>query len=218
MEKPETSSTLVSMLRDGSLCHRAPAHLRERVLADIPRGVPRRAVFVWGGAAAGGVRAWIQGGLAGLAVCAVALGTAVLIQRPAATGTIAQEVVSSHVRAQLSQHPIDIISTDQHTVKPWFNGKIDYAPPVVDFAEKGFPLVGGRIDYLDHRAVAVLIYHYQQHPIDVYVYPDRRNSAAPVALSSDGYSIAHWQRDGMTYWAITDASPEFLKAFEQAAK
>lgn len=218
MDKKETLSSLGSVLRDGSLYHRAPPHLRARVLAELPRESPRRTIFAWSGFATDGVRAWLNGGVTGIAVCALALSAATLIQRPAPTGSIDQEIVSSHVRALLSQHPIDVVSTDQHTVKPWFNGRLDYTPPVVDLTAQGFPLVGGRIDYVGHRTVAVLIYRYQKHPIDLYVFPDAGGTPAPTARASDGYAMAHWQRNGMTYWAITDAQPIHLHAFEQAVQ
>jgi anti-sigma factor RsiW len=222
MDKKETLSSLGSVLRDGSLYHRAPPHLRARVLAELPRELPResarRTVFAWGGFTTDGVRAWLNGGVAGIAVCALALSAATLIQRPAPTGSIAQEIVSSHVRSLLSQHPIDVVSTDQHTVKPWFNGRLDYTPPVVDLAAQGFPLVGGRIDYVGHRTVAVLIYRYQKHPIDLYVFPDAGGTPVPAAQASDGYAMAHWQRNGMAYWAITDAQSSHLHAFEQAVQ
>ncbi|WP_211460532.1 anti-sigma factor family protein [Collimonas silvisoli] len=222
MDKKETLSSLGSVLRDGSLYHRAPPHLRARVLAELPhelpRESPRRTVFAWGGFTADGVRAWLNGGLTGIAVCALALSAVTLIQRPTPTGSIDQEIVSSHVRALLSQHPIDVVSTDQHTVKPWFNGRLDYTPPVVDLAAQGFPLVGGRIDYVGHRTVAVLIYRYQKHPIDLYVFPDAGGTPSPAARASDGYAMAHWQRNGMTYWAITDAQSAHLHAFEQAVQ
>jgi anti-sigma factor RsiW len=216
MDKKETLSSLGSVLRDGSLYHRAPPHLRARVLAQLPRESPRRTVFAWSGFTTDGVRAWLSGGVTGVAVCALALSAATLIQRPAPTGSIGQEIVSSHVRALLSQHPIDVVSTDQHTVKPWFNGRLDYTPPVVDLAAQGFPLVGGRIDYVGHRTVAVLIYRYQKHPIDLYVFPDAGGAPVPSARAADGYAMAHWQRNGMTYWAITDAQSAHLHAFEQA--
>lgn len=218
MDKKETLSSLGSVLRDGSLYHRAPPHLRARVLAELPRESPRRTVFAWSGFTTDGVRAWLNGGVTGIAVCALALSAVTLIQRPTPTGSIDQEIVSSHVRALLSQHPIDVVSTDQHTVKPWFNGRLDYTPPVVDLAAQGFPLVGGRIDYVGHRTVAVLIYRYQKHPIDLYVFPDAGGTPVPSARALDGYAMAHWQHNGMTYWAITDAQSTHLRAFEQAAR
>jgi anti-sigma factor RsiW len=219
MDKKETLSSLGSVLRDGSLYHRAPPYLRARVLAELPRESPRRTTaFAWGGFTTDGVRAWLNGGLTGIAVCALALSAATLILRPTPTGSIDQEIVSSHVRALLSQHSIDVVSTDQHTVKPWFNGRLDYTPPVVDLAAQGFPLVGGRIDYVGHRTVAVLIYRYQKHPIDLYVFPDAGGAPAATARASDGYAMAHWQRNGMTYWAITDAQSTHLRAFEQAVQ
>lgn len=218
MDKKETLSSLGSMLRDGSLYHRAPPHLRARVLAGLSRESPRRTVFAWAGFTTDGVRAWLNGGLTGIAVCALALSAATLIQRPTPAGSIDQEIVSSHVRALLSQHPIDVVSTDQHTVKPWFNGRLDYTPPVVDLAAHGFPLVGGRIDYVGHRTVAVLVYRYQKHPIDLYVFPDAGGTPVPTARAADGYAMAHWQRNGMTYWAITDAQSTHLHAFEQVVQ
>ena len=231
MDKKETLSSLGSVLRDGSLYHRAPPHLRARVLADLqreslgesPRKLPResarRPLFAWSGFTTDGVRAWLNGGVTGIAVCALALSAATfLIQRPAPTSSISEEIVSSHVRALLSQHPIDVVSTDQHTVKPWFNGRLDYTPPVVDLAAQGFPLVGGRVDYVGHRTVAVLVYRYKKHPIDLYIFPDTGGAQAPAARASDGYAMARWQRNGMTYWAITDAQSTHLQAFEQAAQ
>ncbi len=223
MDKKETLNSLGSVLRDGSLYHRAPPHLRARILAELPRELPhespRRNLFAWGGFTTDGVRAWLNGGVTGIAVCALALSAATfLIQRPAPTSSIDQEIVSSHVRALLSQHPIDVVSTDQHTVKPWFNGRLDYTPPVVDLAAQGFPLVGGRVDYVGHRTVAVLVYRYQKHPIDLYIFPDTGGTPAPAARASDGYAMARWQRNGMTYWAITDAQSTHLQAFQQAAQ
>jgi anti-sigma factor RsiW len=168
---------------------------------------------------AGGA-AWSLGwaGALVVAIAAAAAGVTLALHRPAGVGPIADELVSSHVRALISDRDIDVISTDQHTVKPWFNGKIDYSPPVEDLAGSGFPLVGGRLDYVGHRRVAVLIYRYKKHPLDVYVFPETSDSAgrAPAALVRDGYSLSRWQDDGMTYWAITDATPDALVAFKAA--
>lgn len=220
MDPRDPPRPLDDALRDPSLYHRAPAHLRERIRDGIRHqtepATPLRRPFAWGIATAGNIRAWIAGGVAGLVVCALILGTVALLPKPAPIGTLASDIVSSHVRALLSQHPIDVISTDEHTVKPWFNGKLDYAPPVVDLAAQGFPLVGGRIDYVDHRVVAVLVYRYQKHPIDLYVFPDNGRSGSPGAWTKDGYALAHWRADGMAYWAITDAEPAHLRTFQLA--
>ncbi|WP_213306796.1 anti-sigma factor family protein [Paraburkholderia sacchari] len=172
-----------------------------------------------------GARAgWLTGltGLTGLAIalCAVAASVVLMLARPVDNSPFVDELVSSHVRAQLSGRDIDVISSDQHTVKPWFNGRIDYAPPVEDLTASGFPLVGGRLDYLGHRRVAVLTYHYRKHVIDVYVFPDSDQAAAGPAGAAgrEGYSLARWRDSGMTWWAITDAGPEALSAFEAALK
>ncbi|WP_047908119.1 anti-sigma factor family protein [Pandoraea faecigallinarum] len=170
---------------------------------------------------------WLFGGAGGAILGGLAVAMALLAGRApapapvpepqAAAGLQAQEIVSSHVRALLSQHPLDVISTDQHTVKPWFNGRLDYAPPVVDLANKGFPLAGGRLDYVGGRTVSVLVYRTDKHPIDLYVFPARdKASAAPSISGSDGYAIARWRRNGMTYWAITDAEPSHLRVFVEA--
>jgi anti-sigma factor RsiW len=169
-----------------------------------------------------GVAAWSVGWagtlVIALAAAAAAAGLTLALQRPAGAGLIADDLVSSHVRALLSERDIDVISTDQHTVKPWFNGRIDYSPPVEDLTASGFPLVGGRLDYVAHRRVAVLIYRYKKHPLDVYVFPASPDSTdrPPETLVREGYALSRWQDAGMTYWAITDAEPTTLAAFKAA--
>ncbi|CAN7241611.1 anti-sigma factor [Trinickia sp. LjRoot230] len=167
------------------------------------------------------------GGTLGVALAAVALAVSLtvavmvsLAPRHAANAEpFVDELVASHVRAQLSGHNIDVVSSDQHTVKPWFNGKLDYAPPVEDLAANGFALAGGRLDYIDHRRVAVLVYRYRLHVVEVYVLP--QGSARPVdapspAFARDGYALSHWRAHGMAWWAITDAEPDTLAQFETA--
>lgn len=147
-----------------------------------------------------------------------------------------QEIVSSHVRALLSLRTMDVLSTDQHTVKPWFNGRINYAPPVVDTRNDGFPLVGGRLDYVGARPVAVMVYRYLKHPIDLYVFPDNDDAANTSlettsasrqkedamarleTMTQQGYSLVEWHQHGMIYWAITDASMANLTLFANAVK
>ncbi|HHL4083478.1 TPA: anti-sigma factor, partial [Burkholderia sola] len=136
--------------------------------------------------------------------------------RHADTDRTVDELVASHVRADLSARDIDVISTDQHTVKPWFNGRLDYAPPVEDLAKDGFALVGGRLDYVGRRRVAVLVYRHRRHVVDVYVQPAGERPAAPYATVSQGYALDRWNAAGMTWWAVTDAEPSALAAFRTA--
>jgi anti-sigma factor RsiW len=172
-----------------------------------------------GAVGSGGVfgRGWLT--VLVLALCAAAAGVALNLHRPADFGPFADELIESHVRAQVSGRDIDVISTDRHTVKPWFNGRLDYSPPVEDLAANGFALEGGRLDYLAHQRVAVLVYRYQKHVIDVYVFPQTASSGpVPATLGREGYSIAHWNAEGMTWWAISDAAPDALKGLEVALK
>ncbi|VWD19484.1 anti-sigma factor [Burkholderia lata] len=151
-----------------------------------------------------------------LLVALAAAGGMALSARHADTDRTVDELVSSHVRADLSARDIDVISTDRHTVKPWFNGRIDYAPPVEDLAADGFALVGGRLDYVGRRRVAVLVYRYRQHVIDVYVRPAGEGPGAPYSTVSQGYALDRWDAAGMTWWAVTDAEPSALAAFRTA--
>ena len=178
-------------------------------------------------AAGGANRLFAPGWLAALAValCAVAAVVTLNLHRPADFSPFIDELVESHVRAQVSGRDIDVISTDRHTVKPWFNGRLDYSPPVEDLAASGFALEGGRLDYLVHQRVAVLVYRYRKHVIDVYVFPQTGSGGAGAgrgidraALGHEGYSIAQWDAEGMTWWAITDAAPDALSGLEAALK
>jgi anti-sigma factor RsiW len=162
---------------------------------------------------------WLAGVVLGL--CALGLVVALSLRRPAAEGgPFVDEIVASHVRAQMSGRDLDVISTDRHTVKPWFNGKIDYAPPVEDLAAAGYPLVGGRLDYVGRERVAVLVYRFRKHVIDLYVFPAGDASAAVTTSvpprTSDGYALARWEAAGMTWWAVTDAGPDALEGLQAA--
>jgi anti-sigma factor RsiW len=114
------------------------------------------------------------------------------------------EIASAHVRSLLADHLTDVASTDQHTVKPWFAGRIDYAPPVRNFAAQGFELIGGRLDYLDGRAVASLVYRRQKHAINVFIWPDDRAPVEPHFDLRDGFNIVRWRKGGMRGAAVSD--------------
>jgi anti-sigma factor RsiW len=143
--------------------------------------------------------------------CAAAL--MLLILSPAEQ-SLTDQVVAGHVRALQPGHLEDVPSTDQHTVKPWFDGRLDFAPPVKDFAAKGFPLMGGRLDYIGGRPVAALVYQRDKHIIDLYVWPAGTQAvSAPTSAERNGYNVVHWIQDGMNFWAVSDVEMAQLRDF-----
>jgi anti-sigma factor RsiW len=139
--------------------------------------------------------------------------------RAVAQGPMVAEITSSHIRSLLADHLLDVPSSDQHTVKPWFAGKIEYSPPVKDLAAQGFRLAGGRLDYVNNRDVAVLIYDYNKHVISLFVWPvSGKPPSGESVFTRDGYNIVHWADNGMTYWAVSDAEKDVLRKFCDAIK
>lgn len=204
-------TALRSAFKDSSLYHSAPEKLERRIRSSLRRearsDVGRRA-FGW---------RWLPVGaaLAFVFLMAVVIWRAVPGLRPSGDELLAQEIVSNHVRSlQLESHQTDVLSSDQHTVKPWFAGKLDFAPPVKDFSGQGFPLIGGRLEYLNNRAVAALIYQRQKHYINLYIWPTgQSNATGQNATKSQGYNLLHWTNSGMNYWAISDLNGVELHEF-----
>jgi anti-sigma factor RsiW len=128
---------------------------------------------------------------------------------------LTQELVASHVRSQmLPSHRFDVASSDPHTVKPWFEGKLDFSPPVKDLVAEGFPLIGGRLDYLQGRSVAALVYQRRKHTINLFVWPSSpADEAAPKKETRQGFHILQWTKSGMTFCAVSDLNENELREF-----
>jgi len=203
-------SALRDRIRSEAPYYTAPASLQARIRTTVARGLrptsttrrPARERWRWLSA----------GALAGSAVTVFAwfLGSAVLDWR--VNSDLDAEAVADHARATLGQRLTDVSSSDRHTVKPWLSSRLDYSPPVQDFASDGLPLVGGRLDYLGGQAVATLVYRYREHTIDVFVRPLPGGAAAPTPTLTTrrGFNVAHATGAGMEWWGVSDVSADVL--------
>src|SRR5580700_6448296 len=191
----------------------APAHLRSRIEKALPlpsaRAVAPRKFFQ------PSRRSFFGGFAVGTALSAALAASLVLtVVGTDQQQTIASEVVSAHIRSLQAGHLIDVETSDQHTVKPWFNGKLDVAPPVIDLTAQGFTLIGGRLDYINGQPVGSIVYRRRKHVINLFV---GQQLGAPVQSIKDesvqGFNIRHWREEGLDFWAVSDIDAAELDEF-----
>jgi anti-sigma factor RsiW len=203
---------LRAALKSDALYHRAPAALRDWLRAtparaDRSSAVPRRLARV--GFAVAAAAAWVA-----LLVWAFGRTGGLVNSVSPAAERLASELVSSHVRSLMVAHLTDVPSSDRHTVKPWFRGKLDFAPAVSDLSGQAFTLIGGRLDYLGGRPVAALVYQRRQHVINLFIWPvTDMEVGEPGRLSRQGYHLVHWVGAGMSHWAVSDLNEQELQEF-----
>ena len=203
---------LHSAFADPLLYQRAPVALRERIRSSLRPSRRRLAPLAVTGRVA----------MAASVLLAIGLGAWLIVRgvSPAAGDRqLAQAVVSSHIRSLMPGHAPDVVSTDRHTVKPWFAGKLKFSPPVKDLAEHGFPLTGGSLDYIDGHEAAALIYKRQKHVINLFIWPAATEGNRPLeALSQNGYHVVDWTGDGFSFWAVSDLNETELREFARLVR
>jgi len=202
-------SHLSAVLSDDALCFQAPPGLRQRIHAATAQAAKTEGHVT-------SHQPWFRnsGWAVAAAVAIVALILAFLIPRPRADDRMIAELTESHIRSLMASHLMDVASTDQHTVKPWFTGKLGFAPPVEDLRSVGFPLLGGRLDYVGDHAVAALIYACQRHAINLFIWPAESSAfRSPHATQRNDYRIVRWSDGGMNLVAVSDLSEAKLREF-----
>ncbi len=201
---------LRSLMKDPSLRFTPAANFEKRLRSAVRREAKEKSIpqTPWW--------RWSMAGASLVVFVVVVWALVVILNRPSPDVARAQEVVSSHVRSLMVQHLTDVPSSDQHTVKPWFDGKLDFSPPVKDLGQQGFVLNGGRLDYIDNRPVAAIVYQRRQHLINVFVWPANSNSKSSAQASvRQGYNLIRWTNSGMEWWAISDLNLAELQQFVQ---
>lgn len=207
----EAQEGLRSSLQRLGLYERAPAALREKIQASIGASAPRAMLRV------PQADSWRWLAIAATFLLAVFLGWRLfpLVRGNRGDTALASAIVDAHLRSLQPGHLEDVQSSDQHTVKPWFDGKLDFAPPVHDFVNEGFPLQGGRLDVVHGRTVAVLVYARRKHLINVFVWPTTEPDSEPSSGSQLGYHWIDWRKGGMEMCAVSDVAPADLAELQR---
>ena len=227
----EAHTALAHAISRGAPYHKAPAELRQRVQSSLRDAVGVRV-------SRGATRenhplltsprtarrlvlpeiSWNWLVLAAAIILAAIIASSFLprLRPPTSDQFLATQLIASHVRSLMADHLTDVASSDQHTVKPWLDTKLDFAPPVIDLSSEGFPLIGGRLDYLDNRPVAALVYGRRKHFINLFVWPAASDEAkAPKTITREGYQLLHWADLDFNYWAVSDVNANDLQLFKQ---
>ena len=212
--KYQEDAELSALIKAKAHRYAAPQSLRDSVGAALGYVEKKQKIhwstrwLVW--------QQWMGMGAAFASGAVLSIAVTMFLGTPSQHDRLAGQVIDGHVRSLMSAHLSDVVSSDQHTVKPWFSGKLDYSPPVLNLAEEGFSLIGGRLDYLDARPVAALVYQHKLHSINVFVWPVRDKSLlSHSVLSRNGINVTSWQREGMQYWAVSDLNATELQRFAQ---
>ena len=227
----EVETAMADAISQAAPYYKAPLELRERIQVSLreamgastsrgaaeerplpvrrPETVQRRAIFdtPWN---------WLA--LAAAIVLAAMIGSTLLprLRQPGADQFLATQLIASHVRSLMANHLTDVASSDQHTVKPWLDVKLDFAAPVTDLSGQGFPLIGGRLDYLDNHSVAALVYQKRKHFINLFVWPTTPgDNRQQEMVTRQGYHLLHWIDGDFTYWAVSDVNADDLQNFKQ---
>jgi mycothiol system anti-sigma-R factor len=221
--------SLIRVIGNATPYYKAPAELRERIQSSLQDAVGAKDK---GGSGQPGQfsvpqqgerrpllsqvpRNWLA---LAAAIILSALITAVFLPRmraPNADQFLATQLIASHVRSLMANHLMDVPSSDQHTVKPWLDAKLDFAAPVADLSNQGFPLIGGRLDYLNNHSVAALVYQKRKHFINLFIWPTTpEDSTAQTMVEREGYHLVHWSDGDFTYWAVSDVNVNDLQSFK----
>lgn len=208
----ERRRSLITAVKTMPLSYHAPAGLEQEIRTVLHREAGAKLSAKRGSVERSwNLNAWFYG-----LVPAAALGLALLavvprLYGPSADDRLGEEVVAAHVRSLMANHLTDIQNSNHHVVKPWFNGRLDFSPPVQDLSDHGFPLAGGRLEYLNGRPTAAIVYYRAAHPINLFIWPGETSNEK--VFTRQGYHIIQWSGGGMTYWAISDLNEHELKDF-----
>jgi len=199
---------LTDLIRSETPHFKASPFLKTRIQATLRKEKSSSATIPWWKHFS---PTWMFSGLAGAAAVLVILAVGIFwTQR---IPLLAQEAVVNHVRSLQVSHLVDVASTDQHTVKPWFAGKLDYSPQVVDLGPSGYPLIGGRLDVLDHRDVTAIVYQRRKHYINLFIWPRNADSLDGRFYSQNGYHVLGWTKSGMNYLVVSEVGEKELREF-----
>jgi mycothiol system anti-sigma-R factor len=230
-EAYKARGSLIGVISSAAPYYKAPAGLRERIQSSLREGIgerPARKIAPDAEPLLATRQPASRTILSGISWNSLALAAAVILaaviafnllspsQRSGSDQFLAMQLIDSHVRSLMANHLTDVASSDQHTVKPWLDTKLAFAAPVVDLASEGFPLVGGRLDYLGNRPAAALVYQRRKHFINLFVWPAEPNaSKATRTISRQGFQLLHWVDSDFNYWAVSDVSAGDLEALQQ---